>query len=195
MQKKTILQLFLLIVILIISIIFFKTYFGNKSNDNSLNNINENKKKTSDQKKSNIIHNLKYVSSDKNGNNYIITSKNGELNEDKPEIILMTNVVATINMKNSKPITISSDTAIFNNVNYDTNFSKNVFVTYEEQIITSDNLDLIFEKNLATISKNIIYKNLNTVLEADKVEIDLITKNSKIFMNDKSKKVKIFNIN
>ena len=195
MQKKTILQLFLLIVILIISIIFFKTYFGNKSNDNSLININENKKKTSDQKKSNIIHNLKYVSSDKNGNNYIITSKNGELNEDKPEIILMTNVVATINMKNSKPITISSDTAIFNNVNYDTNFSKNVFVTYEEHIITSDNLDLIFEKNLATISKNIIYKNLNTVLEADKVEIDLITKNSKIFMNDKSKKVKIFNIN
>ena len=195
MQKKTILQLFLLIVILIISIIFFKTYFGNKSNDNSLININENKKKTSDQKKNNIIHNLKYVSSDKNGNNYIITSKNGELNEDKPEIILMTNVVATINMKNSKPITISSDTAIFNNVNYDTNFSKNVFVTYEEHIITSDNLDLIFEKNLATISKNIIYKNLNTVLEADKVEIDLITKNSKIFMNDKSKKVKIFNIN
>ena len=195
MQKKTILQLFLLIVVLIISIIFFKTYFGNKSNDNSLININENKKKTSDQKKSNIIHNLKYVSSDKNGNNYIITSKNGELNEDKPEIILMTNVVATINMKNSKPITISSDTAIFNNVNYDTNFFKNVFVTYEEHIITSDNLDLIFEKNLATISKNIIYKNLNTVLEADKVEIDLITKNSKIFMNDKSKKVKIFNIN
>ena len=195
MQKKTILQLFLLIVVLIISIIFFKTYFGNKSNDNSLININENKKKTSDQKKSNVIHNLKYVSSDKNGNNYIITSKNGELNEDKPEIILMTNVVATINMKNSKPITISSDTAIFNNVNYDTNFSKNVFVTYEEHIITSDNLDLIFEKNLATISKNIIYKNLNTVLEADKVEIDLITKNSKIFMNDKSKKVKIFNIN
>ena len=195
MQKKTILQLFLLIFVLIISIIFFKTYFGNKSNDNSLININENKKKTSDQKKSNIIHNLKYVSSDKNGNNYIITSKNGELNEDKPEIILMTNVVATINMKNSKPITISSDTAIFNNVNYDTNFSKNVFVTYEEHIITSDNLDLIFEKNLATISKNIIYKNLNTVLEADKVEIDLITKNSKIFMNDKSKKVKIFNIN
>ena len=195
MQKKTILQLFLLIVVLIISIIFFKTYFGNKSNDNSLININENKKKTSDQKKSNIIHNLKYVSSDKNGNNYIITSKNGELNDNKPEIILMSNVIATINMKNSKPITISSDTAIFNNVNYDTNFSKNVFVTYEEHIITSDNLDLIFEKNLATISKNIIYKNLNTVLEADKVEIDLITKNSKIFMNDKSKKVKIFNIN
>ena len=195
MQKKTILQLFLLIVILIISIIFFKTYFGNKSNKNYIINNNEKKKKTSKQKKSNIIHNLKYVSSDKNGNNYIITSKNGELNEDKPEIILMTNVVATINMKNSKPITISSDTAIFNNVNYDTNFSKNVFVTYEEHIITSDNLDLIFEKNLATISKNIIYKNLNTVLEADKVEIDLITKNSKIFMNDKSKKVKIFNIN
>ena len=51
MQKKTILQLFLLIVVLIISIIFFKTYFGNKSNDNSLININENKKKNFRSKK------------------------------------------------------------------------------------------------------------------------------------------------
>jgi len=195
MQKKTIVQLFLLFIILIISIIFFTTYFGNKTNSNSLNNINENKKKNLNQEKTNIIYNLKYVSSDKSGNDYIITSENGELDENTPDIVLMKNVIATIDFKNSEPINISSDTAIFNNVNYNTNFSENVFVTYEEHIITSDNLDLTFEKNLATISKNLIYKNLNTVLEADKVEIDLITKNSKIFMNDKSKKVKIFNIN
>ena len=68
-------------------------------------------------------------------------------------------------------------------------------VTYNDHFISSDKLDLIFEKNLATISNNIIYKNLNTKLQADKVEIDLITKNSKIFMNDKTKKIKIMSIN
>jgi lipopolysaccharide export system protein LptA len=68
-------------------------------------------------------------------------------------------------------------------------------MTHHIHAITSDNLDLSFDENLATISDNVIYKNLNTRMQADKIEIDLITKNSKIFMNDKLKKVKIININ
>ena len=107
----------------------------------------------------------------------------------------MKNVIATINLHNSVPIIISADNAIYNNINYDTNFYENVVVTYNDHFISSDKLDLIFEKNLATISNNIIYKNLNTKLQADKVEIDLITKNSKIFMKDKTKKIKIESIN
>ena len=107
----------------------------------------------------------------------------------------MKNVLATINLKDTNQINISSDIATFNNINYDTNFYNNVLVTYGGHTITSNNLDLFFEKNLATITQNIIYKNLNTTLEADKVEIDLITKNSKIFMDNQSKKVKVFSIN
>ena len=37
----------------------------------------------------------------------------------------------------------------------------------------------------------IIYTNINTVLNADRLEIDLITKNSKIFMDNKNEKIKI----
>ena len=48
---------------------------------------------------------------------------------------------------------------------------------------------------MATITNNVIYKNLNTKMFADKIEINLITKNSKIFMNSGSKKVKIVRIN
>ena len=59
----------------------------------------------------------------------------------------------------------------------------------------NDILDLFFGNNLATLTNNITYKNLNTTLQADKIEIDLITKNSKIFMKNKNKKVKIININ
>jgi lipopolysaccharide export system protein LptA len=68
-------------------------------------------------------------------------------------------------------------------------------VTYEDHNINSDNLNLEFEKSLATISDNIIYKNLNTKLQADKVEIDLITKSSRIFMNNKLDKVNIIGMN
>ena len=58
-------------------------------------------------------------------------------------------------------------------------------------ILQSEGLD--FEKNLAFISNQVKYKNLNTSLQADKVEIDLISKNLKIFMNDNSKTIKIIN--
>jgi|TARA_B110001450_G_C17589490_1_gene468365 hypothetical protein len=198
MNKKIFIQLFLLLIIFVISLIFFKTYFLNEEKNSILNkkitNLNVNQKSIVD-KKSNLLHNIKYVSKDKFGNGYVITSDLGELNDDRPELILMTNVTATINLNNSTPIIISSNKAIYNNINYDTNFYEGVLVTYEDHNINSDNLNLEFEKSLATISDNIIYKNLNTKLQADKVEIDLITKSSRIFMNNKLDKVNIIGMN
>ena len=194
MHQKTLIQLLLLLSILVISFIFYKTYFSKKNIVSKKIDIIEDKKKQF-KTKSNLIENIKYTSVDKEGNGYIITSKTGELDYNQPELILMKNVIATINLHNSVPIIISADNAIYNNINYDTNFYENVVVTYNDHFISSDKLDLIFEKNLATISNNIIYKNLNTKLQADKVEIDLITKNSKIFMDDKTKKIKIMSIN
>jgi lipopolysaccharide export system protein LptA len=107
----------------------------------------------------------------------------------------MKKVIATINLNASMPIKIYADNAIYNDINNNTNFYGNVLMTYNMHIINSDNLDLMFEKNLVVLSNNIIYKNLNTKLEADKVEVNLITKKSKIFMNNISDTVKIININ
>tara|TARA_B100000787_G_C15981049_1_gene201599 strand:- start:64 stop:387 length:324 start_codon:yes stop_codon:yes gene_type:complete len=107
----------------------------------------------------------------------------------------MKKVTATINFKDSSPINIYADNALYSNFNNNTNFYGNVLVTYVDNVIESEKMDLFFEKNFATISNNVIYKNLNTQLEADKVEIDLITKNSKIFMEDKSKKIRIISLN
>jgi lipopolysaccharide export system protein LptA len=193
MNKKTLFQFFLLFVVLIISIFFFRTYFVKKNtNDISKKQLEKNNPIV---RKSNLVHDIEYTSEDKQGNNYIITSKLGEFNDDKPGLILMKNVVATINQKNSTPIKIYSDVAIYNSINYNTKFSENVLITYDENIISSNNLDLFFQENLVTISNDIIYKNLNTELQADKVEINLITKKSKIFMYDVSKKIKIISKN
>ena len=193
MQKKILLQFFLLLIILIISIIFFKSYF---SSDKKVSEIKIHNDEISVNKKdSNLMHNIKYVSSDSEGNNYVITSKYGELKEDEPGLIFMKNVVATINSNSLNPIKISSDNAVYNSVNYHTNFYNNVLMTYEKHNITSNNLDLLFEKNLVTITNDVVYNNLNTKLIADKIEIDLITKNSKIFMSKSSDKVKIVSIN
>jgi lipopolysaccharide export system protein LptC len=196
MQKKILLQLFLFLLFFVSASIFLKTYFFN-TEDKIVLNKNDQKKVNEDENrdKSNTIYNIKYISKDKKGNSYTIKSNSGEIDSNKSELISMNDVTANINLLNSSPIIISADNAIYNNINHETNFYNNVKVRYVTANITSENMDLLFEKNVATITNNVIYKNLNTQLQADKVEIDLITKNSKIFMNSKSEKVRIISLN
>jgi len=196
MQWKTFLQLFLLFISLLISVIIFKNYFIKEDLNSTLKPTETTvQEETSSKKNSNIMKGMEYTSEDGEGNNYIIKSEYGELNNDKQELILMKSVTATINFTNSESIRIFADEAIYNSVNYNTAFSKNVLVTHGEHTINSNNLDIMFEKNLISISNEVIYKNLNTKLAADMVEIDLVTKSSKIFMNNKLDKVNIISLN
>ena len=45
------------------------------------------------------------------------------------------------------------------------------------------------------ISKNVIYENPDNILKADVFEMDIITKDTKIFMYEKENKVEIISIN
>ena len=191
MQKKIIIQVFLFLLIIIISVIFFKFYFKptnlTKEYDSKINN--------SDSNQNNLMSNIKYFAADKVGNEYIIKSKLAEFDPNQPNLIIMEEVTGVIQFTNSSPILISSDKAIYNKLNHDTKFFENVLAVYDDHKISSQNLELFFDKNLASISKKIIYKNLNTELREDRIEIDLVTKNSKILMNKKTKKVKVITLN
>ena len=72
----------------------------------------------------------------------------------------------------------------------DLNFNKNVELKYLDHVIFTKNMDLSFQKNFAWLYTDVIYKSSDYELFADKIEIDLITKNSKIYTNN-DKKVKI----
>jgi len=193
MLKKRFLQLFLLIIIIVITILFYKIYFIKENMPTVSKKIDKNS--SFDVKNSNLIYNIEYISEFKDGSFYVITSEVGELIFDQPGLIKMEKVIATINLNNSSPIKISSDGAIYDNVNHNTKFYENVIMNYNEHNTNSDNLDLLLDKNLVTLFNNVIYKNLDAELKADKMEIDLITKNSKIFMNDFSDKINIVSIN
>jgi len=191
MQKKIIIQVFLFLLIMIISVIFFRLYF--KPTD--LTKEYESKVNNSESNQNNLMSNIKYFAADKIGNEYIVQSKLAEFNPNQPNLILMEEVKGVIQFTDSSPILISSDKAIYNKLNHDTKFFENVLATYDDHKISSQNLELFFDKNLASISKKIIYKNLNTELRADRIEIDLVTKNSKILMDKKTKKVKVITLN
>ena len=188
MNKKVILQLALVTLIMII--IFATYYFNFYQNkiDNKISNLKDNNVDVFKENSSSVIKNIKYTSTDNKGNKYEIESLIGKIDLDNHDVIYMTDVKALISLKSSGTIEIKSNFAKYNSKNYDTNFSENVLMTFEDHKIMSDNLDLFFEKHLAQIMNNLIYENNTTRLIADKIEIDLITKNSKIFMyNDQEK--------
>ncbi len=193
MKKKILIQLFLFSLFLFLSIFSYNKYFKQESQ-----NVIEVKQDTDLKKKNNetnLITNLKYFSIDKRGNKYEITSEYGEMDTGNSDVIMMENVKAIIKIYNSDPIIITSNFAKYNVKNYDTNFKENILVKHVDNKLNGENLDLSFQNNLMSMYNNIIYQNPDTKLIADKLEIDLITKDSKIFMNNKENKIKIISKN
>ena len=103
----------------------------------------------------------------------------------------MQKVTAKFIDQNNLPLIISSINANYNNSNYNTKFSDKVTINYDNNVINSDNLDLNFTENIVTIYNNVVYEGLNGLAKTDNVKIDLITKKTNIFMNDKKKKVEL----
>jgi len=194
MQKKTLIQLSLLFFIFAIIIIFYRSYFGNLSEVKIKNVIEEDLNKDIVKKGINQIDNVSYTSLDLDGNSYSVKSDFAEFDQNKPDIMLLTNVEAIVLTKNSEPIKIYSKKSLYNNLNFNTNFYDKVQIIYKDNKIFSNNFDLNFNEKTGTIYNNVVYKKLNTMLYADKIDIDLISKHSKIYMFDKSKKVKIKNL-
>ena len=58
-------------------------------------------------------------------------------------------------------------------------------------MLESEFLDLSFENNLVSIYDNVRYLSGISSLKADKAEIDILSKKTKIFMEDPKKKVQI----
>ena len=142
---------------------------------------------------SNIIENVNYKTRDGKGNEYIINALEGEIDYSNSNIIFLTKVNALIKLSNSEVITITSDYGKYNSENFDTIFSKNVIINYLDNKINGEYLDFSLEKNRMIVSKNVIYTNLENILKADVMEMNIKTKDTKIFMYEKKKKVNIKN--
>jgi len=192
MYKKILIQFLLLITIFIIVFSTFFLYFNKKEKlkTSSLPIIKE-KKLLIDDETGTLIKDINYSFSDLSGNSYELMSKIGKVDINNSDKIFMTNVVATIYLVDSSPVKITSKYANYNKIDHETSFFENVKVTHLIHKATSENLDISFNDNLASMYNNIVYNKPGTNLKADRLEIDLITKNSKIFMDNKTEKIKI----
>ena len=140
---------------------------------------------------SNIIEDVSYSAKDTKGNEYFLKAVEGTIDQNESNYIFLKSVKANINLKNYKLIEISSDFGKYDINNYDTIFSKNVIITYLNSKITGDYLDFSWDKNLMIISKNVILENNKSLLKADVIELDIKSRDIKIFMYEENKKVNI----
>ena len=190
MIRKIYTQLFLIFLLAVITLFLFFKYFKKTNIEDDLRGNIERPMNTDES----LIENLKYLSTDKEGNEYKIEAKKGNIDKDNPDIIYLENVVAIILLKNSEYILIKSNFAKYNSKNFDTLFNDAVSVDYEDHLLTGNFLDLSFENNLVSIYDNVQYLNGFSSLSADKAEIDILNKKTKIFMESPGKKVLINNI-
>jgi hypothetical protein len=140
---------------------------------------------------SNIINDVYYSSKDVRGNEYIIKASQGEIDYNNSNIIYLTEVNGYVKLTNSNDIKITSDFGKYNSVNFDTIFSKNVIIDYLDNNILGEYLDFSINRSSMIMSREIVYKNSNNILKADVIEIDLNTKDTKIYMFQDNKKVNI----
>ena len=193
MDKKTYIQISIVLVIFAIISFVYIDYFRNSNSDivkNDLEIKSVNIVKGSDD----LITEMSYFSEDNNGNSYEIKSEYGVINPDKSNLILMDKVNAVVNLLNGEKIFIGSDKAEYNDLNNDTTFSGSVKMKYMEHEINSVHMDLSFKDQTAVLYRNVEYKSSLSFLNADRVVVDFLNKNTKIEMNDENKNILVRSI-
>ena len=186
MNKKKFVKIFFILLSFVVVIVFsYIKFFKNNKTEVVEEQISDSVYN------SNIIKDVEYKTKDKDGNEYIIRAKKGEIDFSNPNTIFLTKVYALIKLVDSEEVLIISNFGKYNSENYDTIFSQNVIVNYLENNITSEYLDFSLKRNSMIISKKVVYTNLDNILKADVVEINVKTKDTKIYMYEKQKKVNI----
>ena len=182
MNKKTGLQAVMFLVMILISLWFYLKYFTENFKDVkktlAIEKVDENQNSNST-----YINDINYVSKDFRGNEYQITAKLGEIKVENSDLMFLTDVIAFVFIKDKDTVKITSNFGKYNTKDYDTIFSENVIVIYPGHKITGEYLDFSFLTDLGIFTTNVIYTGEKTNLFADKIEMNLSTKDTKIFMN------------
>lgn len=199
MINKSIVQFILVIFLTVFSIFFYQKYLvSNNENkkllEKEIDTQTTNKQLILEDKKNieNEIENLRYTSEDLLGNTYIIDAENAQVEEGKVNQVKLFVVTAKIIQKDDSIIYINSNFADYDRLNNNTIFKNDVNVRYGDQSIDADIINFNFLENLIKIEENVLYKNNNAEVNADKIEINMESKKLKISMNKKEDKVEIF---
>ena len=198
MKSKSFIQLILFSIIILSSFIVYQYFFkDNKSVkiiDSQPNEIQSQNSQIMQSKiidTDNIIEKLEYKSIDAYGNEYVIKSSKAESQMNDSNDVKLFKVSAIIYSPKKKPIMIKSDFALHNKLTFNTKFYDNVEILHDTIQVTSDNLDLLYKENRVDLYniKSANYK--QSILLADKITFDILTKNVSVNMYKDNQRVKV----
>ena len=115
------------------------------------NEITETQKKLKPEKPKidNIVKDIEYLTTDKNGNKYKILATSGRTNSENKNILDLDNVRGIITSNKRSTVNIVSDFAEYNAFKLNSSFYQNVVVNYEDKEITCDYFDVDMKTNIA----------------------------------------------
>ena len=187
MKKKIFIQIILILLIFCFSYYIYNKYFFVNTSEKKLSN----EKSTNENINANLIEKINYKSSDFKGRIYNIKAESGSLDLSNNQVIKMSKVNANIKLDDGTLITITSDFADYNSITYDTKFNSNVVSEYLDHKIFSELLIIDFKKNILEATNKITYTNPTTIMKANELKVDLLTKDIKISNYDEKVDSKI----
>ena len=169
----------------------------NESSDLKVNKVKDEKKKFENEESSlnenetdkikNLTKEIEYITSNKDGDIFRILAKYGKTNIKNSDILDLKGVDGIISSSKRSEIYITSDFAEYNYDNQNSKFYSNVIIKYDNKVITCDNLDLEIKTNYAIAYNNVEVKDDNSVMKAQVVRLNILTKDIEINSQDKIK--------
>ena len=144
-------------------------------------------KETETDKIKNLTKEIEYITSNKEGDIFKILAKYGKTNIKNSDILDLKEVDGVISSSKRSDIYITSDFAEYNYDNQNSKFYSNVIIKYDNKVITCDNLDLEIKTNYAIAYNNVEIKDDNSVMKAQLVRLNILTKDIEINSQDKIK--------
>ena len=156
MGKKKLIQIFLFILLILITFLIFNIYY---KTDKTFESSKEIEFKSPEQTKpnvgKNIIQDIRYTSNNSNGDIFEILADYGEPSDEIDDLMFLTKVIANITLKNKSDIKLTSDYANFNTKTFETTFLNNVKIFRNDEIIFGNELYLVFDQTESNLSDNL----------------------------------------
>ena len=139
-------------------------------------NTRPNEKQKKDNEIPNIVKDVEYLTTDKNGNKYKILATSGRTNQIDKNILDLDNVKGEITSKERSTIYIVSDFAEYNSSTLGSKFYKNVVINYEDKQITCENFDINMDTNIAIAYNDVVVTDPKSTMKAGKISLNIETK-------------------
>jgi hypothetical protein len=133
--------------------------------------------KTETDSDTNSFTDVKYSGFDLNGNRYILKAETADFENKTSELINMKGIIANFYLKDDTVLNVISDEGLYNSINLDMEFRKNVKATYLTNTLLSEKLTYSNSKGKLLASGNVRGESIEKgQFSADNVEYDLANK-------------------